>query len=231
MKSNKGITLVALVVTIIVLIILAGVSISMVLGQDGIVQKAKQGRDNYAEAARIENEQLANVDAFSQSIGIYTGKHVHTGNPETGGGCYKPIYHVHEGNETDGGGCYQTPVYHVHKDECKGECVISVASVVSEDPSIQFCSRGEHWGYSNIGTVTATLTHSSCGQPDSTQKLFNVCYECFRDRLAYAKEQIPDRTHNEQNVCGKTEEDIEKYALSCGKDTNYIERYELGCGQ
>ena len=67
-KNNKGITLVALVVTIIVLIILAGVSISLVLGQDGVVQKAKSGRDNYAEAARLENEQLANVDAFAMDI-------------------------------------------------------------------------------------------------------------------------------------------------------------------
>ena len=66
--ENKGITLVALVVTIIVLIILAGVSISLVLGQDGVVQKAKAGRDNYAEAARVENEQLANVDAFAMDI-------------------------------------------------------------------------------------------------------------------------------------------------------------------
>ena len=66
--GNKGITLVALVVTIIVLIILAGVSISLVLGQDGVVQKAKEGRDSYAEAARIENEQLANVDAFAMDI-------------------------------------------------------------------------------------------------------------------------------------------------------------------
>ena len=69
LEKNKGITLVALVVTIIVLIILAGVSVSLVLGQDGVVQKAKQGRDNYAEAARLENEQLANVDAFSIGIG------------------------------------------------------------------------------------------------------------------------------------------------------------------
>ena len=66
--EDRGITLIALVVTIIVLIILAGVSISLVLGQDGVVQKAKEGRDSYAEAARIENEQLANVDSFAMSV-------------------------------------------------------------------------------------------------------------------------------------------------------------------
>lgn len=41
-KKERGITLVALVVTIVVLLILAGVSISMVLGNNGIVTKAKK---------------------------------------------------------------------------------------------------------------------------------------------------------------------------------------------
>ena len=42
MKNNKGITLIALVVTIIVLLILAGVSIAMLTGQNGILNKASQ---------------------------------------------------------------------------------------------------------------------------------------------------------------------------------------------
>ena len=62
MKSNKGITLVALVVTIIVLIILAGVSISLVLGNDGILGKAKSGRDNYAYAANEEHDVMDEFD-------------------------------------------------------------------------------------------------------------------------------------------------------------------------
>ena len=47
-KEMKGITLVALVITIVVLLILAGVSINTVLGDDGIIQKAKE----QAEATR-----------------------------------------------------------------------------------------------------------------------------------------------------------------------------------
>ena len=39
-KEMKGITLVALVITIVVLLILAGVSINTVLGDDGIIKKA-----------------------------------------------------------------------------------------------------------------------------------------------------------------------------------------------
>ena len=41
---NKGITLIALVVTIVVLLILAGVSISMLTGDDGIISKSKEAR-------------------------------------------------------------------------------------------------------------------------------------------------------------------------------------------
>lgn len=44
MKSNKGVTLVALVVTIIVLLILAGVTINMVAGQNGIMTKASTAK-------------------------------------------------------------------------------------------------------------------------------------------------------------------------------------------
>lgn len=39
-KRNKGITLIVLVVTIIVLLILAGISINMLTGQNGILNRA-----------------------------------------------------------------------------------------------------------------------------------------------------------------------------------------------
>lgn len=48
MKNNKGITLIALVVTIIVLLILAGVSIAMLTGQNGILNRAREARENSA---------------------------------------------------------------------------------------------------------------------------------------------------------------------------------------
>ena len=50
--NNKGITLIALIITIIVLLILAGVTISMVLGTDGIIAKAMASR----EATEVSNE-------------------------------------------------------------------------------------------------------------------------------------------------------------------------------
>ena len=51
-RKQKGITLVALVVTIIVLIILAGVTLNIVLDNDGIINKAKQAVDDYENAQK-----------------------------------------------------------------------------------------------------------------------------------------------------------------------------------
>jgi len=57
-KQEKGITLIALVVTIVVLLILAGVSISLVINNNGVISKAKEARDKYAEAQTNEEKQL-----------------------------------------------------------------------------------------------------------------------------------------------------------------------------
>ena len=63
-KSEKAITLVALVVTIIVLIILAGVSISLVIGNNGIMQKAAKGREDYTGAAINEQLDLNKIEDY-----------------------------------------------------------------------------------------------------------------------------------------------------------------------
>ena len=49
-KRNTGITLIALVVTIIVLIILAGVSINMLVGKNGIITQAERAKDSNSKA-------------------------------------------------------------------------------------------------------------------------------------------------------------------------------------
>ena len=52
LKKQKGITLVALVITMVVLLILAGVSINLVLGDNGIVKKAQEAQTKSAEASQ-----------------------------------------------------------------------------------------------------------------------------------------------------------------------------------
>lgn len=59
MKENKGITLIALVITIIVLLILAGVSIAMLSGENSILKNAQTARDESAKGTLDEITKLA----------------------------------------------------------------------------------------------------------------------------------------------------------------------------
>ena len=74
-KEMKGITLIALVITIVVLMILAGVSINTVLGDDGIIQKAKEAAEATKRASAEEEMnrlvleyQLASKDETLESF-------------------------------------------------------------------------------------------------------------------------------------------------------------------
>ena len=83
-KQERGITLIALVVTIVVLLILAGVSISLVLNNNGVIGKAKDARDQYAEAQTNDEKQLNEVsDWIDTKVGDTTGGN---GNGGNGGG-------------------------------------------------------------------------------------------------------------------------------------------------
>ena len=59
LESKKGITLVALVITIVVLLILAGVSINLVVGNQGILTKTKKADEDAKQAAIKEQIDLA----------------------------------------------------------------------------------------------------------------------------------------------------------------------------
>ena len=59
MKNNKGITLIALVITIIVLLILAGVSIAMLTGNNGILTQASTAQKNTDKQNAIEKINVA----------------------------------------------------------------------------------------------------------------------------------------------------------------------------
>ena len=54
LKEQKGITLIALVITIIVLLILAGVSIAMLTGNNGILTQANNAKSDTAVAEAVE---------------------------------------------------------------------------------------------------------------------------------------------------------------------------------
>lgn len=65
MKENqKGITLIALVVTIVVLLILAGVSVNILLGNGGLIQRAETAKSKMNEAQKSEKQELDNIESL-----------------------------------------------------------------------------------------------------------------------------------------------------------------------
>ena len=99
LKKNKGITLIALVITIIVLLILAGVSIAMLTGQNGILTQAQNAK-NRTEEAQVEEENRLNE--YENYINQYAnGENQGEGagnNPEVPNG-----FHPVEGTEVESG--------------------------------------------------------------------------------------------------------------------------------
>jgi len=69
-KNKNGITLIALVVTIVVLLILAGISISMLAGQNGILDKAGEAKQSTEEASIKEQVELLATEYITN---YYTG--------------------------------------------------------------------------------------------------------------------------------------------------------------
>ena len=58
MKKNKGITLIALIITIIILLILAAVSLNFVLGDNGIIFKVQLAKEKTNISQNKETEEL-----------------------------------------------------------------------------------------------------------------------------------------------------------------------------
>lgn len=67
MKKREGITLIALVITIIVLLILAGVSITMITGDDGIISRASDAAQKTDQSSEEELEELGKVNDYIDS--------------------------------------------------------------------------------------------------------------------------------------------------------------------
>ena len=74
MKTNKGLTLIALVITIIVLLILSGVSLSLTLGENGVINKASTVESTFNQSEVLE--ELKNLTAskylevYNETLGI-----------------------------------------------------------------------------------------------------------------------------------------------------------------
>ena len=72
-KKERGITLVALVVTIVVLLILAGITVTMLVGDNGIIKKALKEKELTEQSQMDTKQNLINViDQLNEDLDIKT---------------------------------------------------------------------------------------------------------------------------------------------------------------
>ncbi len=76
MKKTHGITLIALIITIILLLILAGITINFTLGENGILKNAEIAKEKYNNSVKYENEIIDEL--YNQSNSIITGSNTKT---------------------------------------------------------------------------------------------------------------------------------------------------------
>ena len=63
-RDHRGITLIALIITVIVLLILAGVALNFVIGENGILRHAEFASNKYQNSAEKEENELAQLDSY-----------------------------------------------------------------------------------------------------------------------------------------------------------------------
>ena len=67
-KEKNGITLIALVITVIVLLILAGVIIAALSGDNGILTRAKEAKEKTEQAQKEEEVTLSNMEDMLDNV-------------------------------------------------------------------------------------------------------------------------------------------------------------------
>lgn len=76
LETNKGVTLIALVVTIIVLLILAGISINVLAGQNGLLNRTAESKESTESSQVEENLKLAIMEAMTKGLGKLTDENL-----------------------------------------------------------------------------------------------------------------------------------------------------------
>ena len=150
-KQQKGITLIALVVTIIILLILAGVSIAMLTGNNGVLTQAKSAKEKTGEKGEQERVNLAASSAMTLGMGTITTENLNkaiqdefgAGKSVTGTGpwTYQGEYAKYK-IEKAGTVATQKPLPKTAEGQAKGTEIENPASY-GENPTAQATADGD----------------------------------------------------------------------------------------
>uniref|UniRef100_UPI00384A513C type II secretion system protein n=1 Tax=Methanobrevibacter smithii TaxID=2173 RepID=UPI00384A513C len=107
-RRQEGITLVALVITVVVMLILAGVAIAAIVDGDGLFNKTRQAAESYENATRYEADK---IKTLMNEIDNYLGNvDDEENNPPTGGATIGEIVNENKTFDGQATGTYNNPI-------------------------------------------------------------------------------------------------------------------------
>ena len=253
-KQEKGITLVALVITIIILIILSTITINMAFGDNGLIEKAELARDLTLNSTSYGEESIDNLTDYMQQLIKDEDIPTDPEEPET------PIS-VIEAKESGEAFSEKTTVQDVNGNQIKVPAGFKIASdsgntvqegIVIEDVSASTDTNviGSQYVWIPVGTFKKddnstveiilgryTFSTSSPGTPHLEQ----AAYEDGND-LNYTNQKLIDsyfielsgahRDGNESNGQNATAKDLAEFVASVKENGGYyIGRYEARDGE
>ena len=153
-KQEKGITLIALVVTIIIMLILAGVSIKLAIDNNGVIENAKEAKDQYEQAQANDESGMGDL-ASKLKEQIDANKNNNSGS---GGSDYDPAL---EGVPIPAG------FYYVGGTKAKGLVISDNVADKELDKGKENVRRdlaGNQWVWVPVETPSSLYTTVAAGQ-------------------------------------------------------------------
>ncbi len=227
-SNIKGITLIALVVTIIVLLILAGIAISLTVGNNGLFARAKNAANTWREAEVNEVSEMKNFeDVYDETL-------KNLGLDGNGGGNKKPIGEITGEEKTN-----------TETTDKEGNRVVVPAGfkVVNPESTVEEGIVIEDVSANNSDTVGNQFVWISCTLDGANNTLKYDRYAFTRDDWSFRqsfvlgsngeKEKDTDGSYKIQNANNTSyyyhEAMPEQERISIEKyEGYYIGRYEVG---
>ena len=193
-NRSKGITLIALVITIIVLLILAGVSIAMLTGENGILTQATNAKEATEKASLIEQAQ---TDLLGKQVENSSGNVTSEALKEV---LDKYFSDVPEADEItvetpitskEEYGKYKMQVSDIYDGEIKGSSIpagLEIGSTVSYSPSGEYTWEANYYNSPSSSSYTdVTLDSSASGDFNiNTWKVLEIDREAEKVTLVPA---------------------------------------------
>ncbi len=219
--KEKGITLIALVITIIILIILATVTITLVFGEGGLIQRAQEGKELTEQAQKDEQDELKGAEEFINGVLAGTGT---TTPPE------EEKSEVEEAKESG------TPFEDTTTitDDLDNEVTVPGGFNIAEDSGTKVeegivveDNSGNQFVWIPVGEYNVSTNINSTGK--LTNELSRRTFTSTGSTLVNGDDLIDSYYYGEGNENSVAKDQIETFKTSATNNKGfYIGRYEAG---